>query len=51
MRNRNIQWLPIIASIGIGAATYSMMTGQANQLPNMLQNVSNLAGGMQQNSQ
>ncbi|WP_179134015.1 hypothetical protein [Halobacillus massiliensis] len=51
MRNRNIQWLPIVASIGIGAATYSMMTGQANQLPQMLQSAARFAGGMQQNSQ
>ncbi|TYR79454.1 hypothetical protein FZC66_15250 [Priestia megaterium] len=36
MKN-NIQVLPIIASIGIGAAAYSMMTGRnSGQLQNMI---------------
>jgi hypothetical protein len=35
MKN-NIQVLPIIASIGIGAAAYSMMTGRGGQLQNMV---------------
>ncbi|MFK2825478.1 hypothetical protein QYG89_07225 [Bacillus sp. B190/17] len=36
----NIQVLPIIASIGIGAAAYSMMTGRGGQLQNMLPQLS-----------
>jgi hypothetical protein len=32
----NIQLLPIVASIGIGAAAYSMMTGRGGQLQNMI---------------
>ncbi|MCP3025362.1 hypothetical protein [Halobacillus sp. A5] len=51
MKNRNIQWLPIVASVGIGAATYSMMTGQSNQLTSVVQSAAKMAGGMQQNSQ
>lgn len=35
MRN-NIQLLPVIASIGIGAVTYSMMTGRSGQLANVI---------------
>ena len=35
MKN-NIQVLPIVASIGIGAAAYSMMTGRGGQLQNMI---------------
>ena len=35
MKN-NIQVLPIIASIGIGAAAYSMMTVRGGQLQNMV---------------
>jgi len=46
MKN-NIQILPIIASVGIGAAAYSMMTGRGGQLQNMiplsqLSNMSNM---------
>lgn len=47
MRN-NIQFLPIIASIGIGAAAYSMMTGRGGQLQNMFPQ---LSGMSKQNSQ
>jgi hypothetical protein len=36
MKKDNIQILPIIASIGIGAAVYSMMTGRGGQLQNIL---------------
>ncbi|MBM7716537.1 hypothetical protein MHB50_06575 [Siminovitchia sp. FSL H7-0308] len=43
MRN-NIQVLPIIASIGIGAAAYSMMTGRGGQLSNMIPQLSNVGG-------
>lgn len=43
MKN-NIQVLPIIASIGIGAAAYSMMTGRAGQLQNMIPQLSNMGG-------
>ncbi|MCP3033518.1 hypothetical protein LF817_19520 [Halobacillus sp. A1] len=50
MNYKNIQWLPIVASVGIGAATYSMMTGQSNQLTSMIQGAAKVAGGMQQNS-
>ncbi|MFG6148255.1 hypothetical protein [Halobacillus sp. B23F22_1] len=50
MKN-NIQWLPLVASVGIGAATYSMMTGQSNQLTSVVQNAAKMAGGFQQNSQ
>ncbi|MGI8317202.1 hypothetical protein [Halobacillus mangrovi] len=49
MKNRNIQWLPIVASIGIGAATYSMMTGQGGQLQNVLPGLAKMSG--QQNQQ
>lgn len=35
MKN-NIQILPIIASVGIGAAAYSLMTGRGGQLQNMI---------------
>ncbi len=41
MKN-NVQILPIIASIGIGAAAYSMMTGRSGQLQNMMPQLSNL---------
>ncbi|SEB07070.1 hypothetical protein SAMN05421743_11520 [Thalassobacillus cyri] len=51
MQRRNIQWLPIIASVGIGAATYSMMTGQGGQLQNMIPSLTNMAGQNQQNKQ
>ncbi|MGG4489122.1 hypothetical protein [Metabacillus idriensis] len=36
MNKNNIQILPIIASIGIGAAAYSMMTGRGGQLQNVM---------------
>ncbi|HZG71508.1 MAG TPA: hypothetical protein VEY51_08210 [Chondromyces sp.] len=42
MKN-NIQVLPIIASIGIGAAAYSMMTGRGGQLQNMIPQLSNMS--------
>ncbi|MFD1707226.1 hypothetical protein ACFSCZ_10835 [Siminovitchia sediminis] len=41
MKN-NIQVLPIVASIGIGAAAYSMMTGRGGQLQNMMPQLSNM---------
>ncbi|MGK9185675.1 hypothetical protein KXS12_26030 [Priestia filamentosa] len=41
MKN-NIQVLPIVASIGIGAAAYSMMTGRGGQLQNMMPQLSNI---------
>ncbi|RAS75454.1 hypothetical protein [Priestia endophytica] len=41
MKN-NIQVLPIVASIGVGAAAYSMMTGRGGQLQNMLPQMSNM---------
>ncbi|WP_102275674.1 hypothetical protein [Cytobacillus massiliigabonensis] len=50
MRN-NIQILPIIASIGIGAAAYSMMTGRGGQLQNMIPQLSNMSGGQSANNQ
>ncbi|KOP81161.1 hypothetical protein ACFFHH_00220 [Cytobacillus solani] len=50
MRN-NIQILPIIASIGIGAAAYSMMTGRGGQLQNMIPQLSNMSGGQGANNQ
>ena len=54
MKN-NIQILPIIASVGIGAAAYSMMTGRGGQLQNMmpLSQLSNMSNTMtnQQQSQ
>ena len=40
MKN-NIQVLPIIASIGIGAAAYSMMTGRGGKIPNGQQIINN----------
>ncbi|MBA2173413.1 hypothetical protein H0266_00720 [Halobacillus locisalis] len=45
MRN-NVQWLPIIASVGIGAATYSMMTGQGGQLQNVLPGIAKMSNQM-----
>ncbi|UOK56268.1 hypothetical protein LIT32_12745 [Bacillus sp. CMF21] len=36
MNKNNIQILPIVASIGIGAAAYSLMTGRGGQLQNMM---------------
>lgn len=36
MKKGNIQILPIVASIGIGAAAYSLMTGRGGQLQNMI---------------
>jgi hypothetical protein len=36
MGKNKVEILPVIASIGIGAAVYSMMTGRAGQLQNML---------------
>ncbi|KAB7704397.1 hypothetical protein F9802_17765 [Bacillus aerolatus] len=52
MKN-NIQVLPIIASIGIGAAAYSMMTGKGGQLQNMIPQLSNISnqGMTSQNTQ
>ncbi|WP_221563556.1 hypothetical protein [Alkalihalobacillus sp. TS-13] len=45
MNRRNIQWLPIIASVGIGAAAYNMMSGkQAGQLQNMIPGMGNMGG-------
>ncbi|KAB2489795.1 hypothetical protein [Priestia endophytica] len=41
MKN-NIQVLPIVASIGIGAAAYSVMTGRGGQLQNMIPQLSNM---------
>ncbi|WP_181348483.1 hypothetical protein [Thalassobacillus sp. CUG 92003] len=53
MHKRNVQWIPMVASIGIGAATYSMMTGRGGQLQHMLpqamQNMTNQMPG--QNNQ
>jgi hypothetical protein len=39
---KNIQVLPIVASIGIGATAYTMMTGRGGQLQNMLPQMSNM---------
>ncbi|PLR68641.1 MULTISPECIES: hypothetical protein [Bacillaceae] len=55
MKN-NIQLLPIVASIGIGAAAYSMMTGRGGQLQNMMpqltgMNMSNQSGNNQNSGQ
>ncbi|GIN89080.1 hypothetical protein J6TS1_10210 [Siminovitchia terrae] len=51
MKN-NIQVLPIVASIGIGAAAYSMMTGRGGQLQNMMPQLSNISNqGAQQQKQ
>lgn len=43
MKN-NIQLLPIVASIGIGAVAYSMMTGRSGQLPNVIPQLTNMGG-------
>ena len=48
MKN-NIQVLPIVAAIGIGAAAYSLMTGRGGQLQNMIPQLSNM--GNQGNQQ
>nr|WP_289038442.1 hypothetical protein [uncultured Allobacillus sp.] len=44
MQMRNVDWLPIVASIGIGAAAYSMMTGKGGQLQQMIPGVTNMLG-------
>ena len=41
MKN-NIQVLPIVAAIGIGAAAYSLMTGRGGQLQSMLPQLSKM---------
>ncbi|WP_338472760.1 hypothetical protein R4Z10_08540 [Niallia sp. XMNu-256] len=46
MPKGNIQFLPLIASIGIGTAVYSMMTGRGGQLEKMIP----LAGMMSQSN-
>ncbi|WP_164525469.1 hypothetical protein [Siminovitchia acidinfaciens] len=45
MPNNKIQILPIIASVGIGAAAYSMMTGRGGQLSNMIPQFSTMGQG------
>lgn len=45
MRNNKVQILPIIASVGIGAAAYSMMTGKGGQLSNMIPQFTNMTQG------
>ncbi|MCA0969897.1 hypothetical protein LCM20_04800 [Halobacillus litoralis] len=47
MKKNNIQWLPIIASVGVGAATYSMMTGQGGQLQNALPGIAKMTNQFQ----
>ncbi|GAA0468139.1 hypothetical protein [Alkalibacillus silvisoli] len=47
MQKRNLQLLPIVASIGIGAITYSMMTGKGGQLQNILPSISKITGNGQ----
>ena len=42
MMKNNIQILPIVASIGIGAAAYSMMTGRGGQRQNMMPQLANM---------
>lgn len=45
MNAKNIEWLPILASIGIGAATYSVMTGKGGQLHSLIPAITNMASG------
>ncbi|ENH96738.1 hypothetical protein J416_09579 [Gracilibacillus halophilus YIM-C55.5] len=50
MRN-NIQWLPILGSIGIGVAAYTMMNngqGQGRQIQEFLSNATNMGNQGQQ---
>ncbi|MBR7553937.1 hypothetical protein ACFFJI_04000 [Allobacillus sp. GCM10007491] len=47
---KNVDWLPIVASIGIGAAAYSMMTGRGGQLQQMIPGINNMMGQGQQGS-
>ncbi|MCA1009848.1 hypothetical protein [Halobacillus halophilus] len=49
MKRQNVQWLPVIASIGVGAATYSLMTGQSGQLQNVLPGLAKVASSPQKN--
>ncbi|MGM8215362.1 hypothetical protein ACLIA0_07270 [Bacillaceae bacterium W0354] len=49
MQMKNVEWLPIVASIGIGAATYSVMTGKGGQLQNLIPAITNMASGQGQN--
>jgi hypothetical protein len=51
MQTKNSAWLPIVASIGVGAATYSLMTGRAGQLQNMITGITGVAGTSQQTQQ
>ncbi|WP_169513894.1 hypothetical protein [Halalkalibacillus halophilus] len=51
MQGKNIQWIPMIASIGIGAATYSMMTGKGGQLQQVMPMITGMTGQGQQNGQ
>ncbi|WP_208592452.1 hypothetical protein [Gracilibacillus suaedae] len=41
---RNIQWLSVLGSIGVGIAAYSMMNGrgQGQQVQRLLSNVTNM---------
>ncbi|WP_181397428.1 hypothetical protein [Gracilibacillus dipsosauri] len=46
---RNIQWLSVLGSIGIGIAAYNMMNGQGQggQMQKMLSNVTNMTNQSQ----
>ncbi|SFL41120.1 hypothetical protein SAMN04487943_101416 [Gracilibacillus orientalis] len=41
---RNIQWLSLLGSVGVGIAAYNMMNnqGQGNQMQELLSNVTNI---------
>jgi|GEM_PF-4070194 len=49
MKRQNVQWLPVIASIGVGAATYSLMTGQSGQLQSVLPGLAKVVSPAQNN--
>ncbi|MFC4022196.1 hypothetical protein ACFOUV_00025 [Oceanobacillus longus] len=45
MQNRNGMWLPILASVGVGAATYYSMTRNNQNLGQTVQKMMPFLGG------
>ncbi|SHN17288.1 hypothetical protein [Gracilibacillus kekensis] len=39
---RNMNWLSIIGSVGIGIAAYNMMNGQGKQMQESISNLTNM---------
>lgn len=51
MQMKDIEWLPIVASIGVGAVTYSVMTGKGGQIKSFIPMIANMAQGQGQQDQ